>query len=370
MLRNAGHSVSRYVTTGTPVSSLLNAADLVIISRSVPSGDYEDDLETALWNSITAPTMILDGYILRSSRLGYTTGTTIPDTAGTVKLQVNNPLHPIFWGIALDGANTTVNTYATSGTAGTIFFNGVPQRGISVNTDPLAGGGTALATVAAGDPNATGGMILGEWQAGALMGTSPADRLGGHRLVFLTGTREADELFSECAGMYDLTPDGAQLFLNAVSYMTPAPCPHRASAVAVVVNGVVVRALITDRGCGYTNAPKVLIKGGGGSGATATAVVSNNVVVAINIVSGGTGYTNTPYVQIASPPFAPSVTIEVSRVNVRQHVVLGHRYVLESSTDLVNWVPTGPEFTADSESIVTEFLVDETSRFFRLKALP
>lgn len=213
LLRNAGHSVTRYVTTGTPASSLLNAADLVIISRSVMSVDYEDDLETALWNGITAPTMILDGYLLRSSRLGYTAGTTIPDTAGAVKLQVNNPLHPIFWGIALDSANTTVNTYATSGTTGNIFFNGVPQRGISVNTDPLAGGGTVLATVAAGDPNTSGGMIIGEWQAGALMGTVPADRLGGHRLVFLTGTREADGLFAECAGMYDLTLDGAQLFL-------------------------------------------------------------------------------------------------------------------------------------------------------------
>ena len=139
---------------------------------------------------------------------------------------------------------------------------------------------------------------------------------------------------------------------------------------AIVENGSLMRAMITDRGCGYTNAPKVLIKGGGGSGATATAVVSNNVVVAINIMNGGSGYTNAPYVQIASPPFTPSVTIEVSRVNVKQHVVLGQRYVLESSTDLVSWVPTGPEFTADSESIVTEFVVGGLPRFFRLKALP
>ena len=55
------------------------------------------------------------------------------------------------------------------------------------------------------------------------MGTTPADILGGHRLVFLTGSREHASLTSEGAGVYDLTPDGAQMFLNAVNYMVPEP---------------------------------------------------------------------------------------------------------------------------------------------------
>ena len=54
--------------------------------------------------------------------------------------------------------------------------------------------------------------------------------------------------------------------------------PHRTTATAVVVNGFVVDATIADSGCGYTNAPLVLIQGGGGSGATATAVITNGVV--------------------------------------------------------------------------------------------
>ncbi|MGE4182595.1 MAG: Ig-like domain-containing protein, partial [Limisphaerales bacterium] len=84
LLTANGHKVTRVVTSGTPDTALLNAFDLVIISRSVPSGDYQDPPETLAWNGITTPTLILGGYILRNSRLGFTTGGTIPDTIGPI----------------------------------------------------------------------------------------------------------------------------------------------------------------------------------------------------------------------------------------------------------------------------------------------
>jgi len=168
----------------------------------------------------------MGGYILRSSRLGYTTGSTIPDTAGPINLHVNNPSHPIFAGISLDANNDMVNTYADI-----VTFGGSVQRGISVNTDPVAGGGTVLATVAtAGDP-AVGGMIIGEWQAGATMGNGGADTLAGRRLVFLSGSRE-QTITSQGAGIFDLEADGTQLFLNAVEYMTTAQVMLGAPVVA------------------------------------------------------------------------------------------------------------------------------------------
>jgi hypothetical protein len=104
--------------------------------------------------------------------------------------------------------------------------------------------------------------------------------------------------------------------------------PHAAQATAVVTNGFVVAASITDNGCGYTNAPLVLIAGGGGSNATATATIQNGFVTSINIINPGAGYTNLPDILIGSPPFVPTLTINVSRVNVTQHVVLGFNYVL------------------------------------------
>jgi hypothetical protein len=195
----------------------LNTFDLVIISRSVPSGDYQDPPETAAWNSLTAPTMILGGYIIRQNRLGFTQGSTIPDTVGPVSLTVVDPAHPIFTGIALDGANMMVNPYADA-----VSFNGTVQRGISVVTGDLATGGTLLATTPVGDP-AADGMIIGEYQAGATLANGSADTLGGHRLIFLTGSRENDGLTSQGSGILDLSPDGIELFRNAIQYMTATP---------------------------------------------------------------------------------------------------------------------------------------------------
>ena len=169
-----------------------------------------------------------------------------------------------------------------------------------------------------------------------------------------------------------LLQTGSGLILDAVS-VTPIFCsPHRATAVPVLVNGFVVGATITDSGCGYTNAPLVLIQGGGGSGATATATVNNGQVTGINITSAGSGYSTNPAprIVIASPPFEPSVGIAVSRVNVTQHATLGRNYVLESSPDLATWSATGQAFTAVSENYTNEFVVGQTGQFFRLREVP
>jgi hypothetical protein len=215
LLKANGYDVMRVITSSTPDADLLNAADLVIISRSVASGGYQN-AGADNWNAITAPMIITGGYVIRSSRMGYTTGSTIPDTAGDITLAVTDPNHPIFAGIDLaDGI--TVNAFA-----GIVSYDdGTLCRGISVNTDPINAEGTLLATVATeGDP-AVGGMMIGEWQAGATLthsGGAGTNILGGHRLVFLTGSRENGKS-AETAGLYDLYEDGTTMFLNAVEYM-------------------------------------------------------------------------------------------------------------------------------------------------------
>ena len=150
----------------------------------------------------------------------------------------------------------------------------------------------------------------------------------------------------------------------------PVCTPHHATATAIVYSNFVVGATITDSGCGYTNAPLVLISGGGGSGATATATVSNGIVVAINITSAGSGYTNAPQIIIASPPSVPTLSIATSAVKVTQHLTLGLNYQLQSSPDLVNWASVGPVFTATNETIVTEFEINVTNRYFRILQMP
>ena len=162
---------------------------------------------------------------------------------------------------------------------------------------------------------------------------------------------------------------GSALKLQAT--LSPTICtPHKAKATAQLVNGFVVRATITDSGCGYTNAPLVLIQDGGGSGATARAVITDGRVTGIIITDAGIGYETPPRIVIASPPFVPTVSISVSKVKVVQNVVLGRNYVLEASHDAASWSQALPPFSATSESITNEFDTDLTGRYFRVRETP
>jgi hypothetical protein len=222
LLTANGHTVTRVVSTDDLNTNVFAPADLVIISRSVASGHYQQDNETAAWNGLAKPVMVLGGYVLRGSRLGFTSGETIPDTTNsTVKLKALALGHPIFNGIALDPNGFMINGYANR-----VMYTNL-QQGISVNTSAITNGGVVLGVIGNLADPAAGGMVIGEWLPGAIManpgpGTPPArDVLGGRRLVFLTGSRE-QSITSEAAGMYDLTADGAQMFLNAVNYMLGA----------------------------------------------------------------------------------------------------------------------------------------------------
>jgi hypothetical protein len=228
LLTGAGHTVTRLLAGDNadtlPQFSNLNSYDLVIIGRGVASGYFQQANEATFWNTtVTAPLMDMSGYTIRNSRLGYTTGGTIPDTAGPITLTVGNTDHPVFAGISFDAGKTMVNPYADVAT-----FMATLQRGISVNTDALAGGGSLLAAVSAGADPAANGTIIAEWSAGSVMATTPATTLGGPRMVFLSGSREANGVTSESAGIMDLSADGKTIFLNAVNYMT-TPVPEPAS---------------------------------------------------------------------------------------------------------------------------------------------
>jgi hypothetical protein len=243
-LTAAGHNVTRVLTHGMPYTAeetaALNAFDLVIVSRSNPSGNFQDPPETLFWNtSITAPLIHMGGYAIRNNRAGLYTGATIPDTAGPVRLAVNNPSHPIFAGVALDGTNTTVNPYTELVNASSLNPpNNVVQRGVSVVTNPIIAGGQVLATIGTmGDP-AFGGAVIAKFAPGLSSASGTPNVLGGHRLIFLSGSRENDGLTAEGSGIYDLTASGRQLFLNAVNFMAAIPEPSTVTLCMVAIAGL------------------------------------------------------------------------------------------------------------------------------------
>jgi N-acetylneuraminic acid mutarotase len=156
--------------------------------------------------------------------------------------------------------------------------------------------------------------------------------------------------------------------LATVEAFTPCQ-PQPASGSAEVVKGFVVGVNVTDGGCGYTNAPQVLIRGGGGSGAVATATVSNGVVVSITVVDAGSGYSATPMVYLASP-MGPQVGLVRAVKPAFCDLSCGFDYQLQISTDMTTWTNYGAPFTATNAAMAWPeyFDVDNWGKlFFRLQ---
>jgi hypothetical protein len=186
-----------------------------------------------------------------------------------------------------------------------------------------------------------------------------------------TGAKATATQFNGVVTSITITNPGSGYTSTPTITIAPPPFPPRkGTGTAQIVNGFVVGTKITDGGFGYDSPPAVLLVGGGGSGATAVATVANGVVTAITLTNPGTGYTSVPIVRIASPPFAPKLGIETSKVYVRMSVVLGRKYQLEASTDLNTWTTTGPAFIAQDEELVQEFDVNQVGRYFRINQVP
>jgi hypothetical protein len=67
--------------------------------------------------------------------------------------------------------------------------------------------------------------------------------------------------------------------------------------------------------------------------------------------------------------FGATISISTA-VKLQFPTIIGKKYQLQSSTDLVNWIPSGPSFTATSN--VTTRYVDAllSDEFYRLQVVP
>ena len=168
------------------------------------------------------------------------------------------------------------------------------------------------------------------------------------------------------AGLTNVVAIAAGYYHSVALVSDGLSLPPGATARAQVVNGFVVGLDVLNGGRGYAVPPLVVIRGGGGSGATATAILRDGAVVGFKITNPGSDYTSPPTVLVASPPFAPELSVAVSRVSVSMKVVLGKSYQIQASSDSANWAAVGGAFVADSETLTQEFAVADTGRFFRV----
>ncbi len=179
----------------------LNAADLVIISRCSDSGNYASDAtETEQWNSITTPMILLNVYMVRSSRWLWVDNTDLAGDGGTPTLQAVDAAHPIFYGVALDTKNQVDIYDQTVGTGTVSFYNSLD-----------IGNGTLLAS-----PVGQDWTVIAEWEAGVEFHEGGGQFAGGRRMLFCIGSREG---VGYGRGEYNLNAEGEKLFLNIIEYM-------------------------------------------------------------------------------------------------------------------------------------------------------
>jgi hypothetical protein len=126
-----------------------------------------------------------------------------------------------------------------------------------------------------------------------------------------------------------------------------------ATAVANISGaGQIDRINITNGGAKYNGAPRVIISGGGGSGAEATAQVTNGVVTSITVTNAGTGYVSAPTITLNSGSGASFTASIGGTGSVRSITVLnsGAGYTSAPSVTIAS-PPTGT--TATGVAVLT-----------------
>ena len=187
----------------------LNAADLVIVSRALISGDMAtNNAEVALWNSVTAPMINNSPYVIRGNRWKWVSSQDeLPNTGdlGCPLMQVTKPSHPIFWGITLDSSDQIQVTDPEVG-SGNCTYN--PTNNV--------GNGTLIAKTVP-TTLVQDWFWIAEWQEGVEFYPGSGTYAGSHRLYFSAGTHEVTGTYK--ASEFNFTDEGWKLYLNAVKYM-------------------------------------------------------------------------------------------------------------------------------------------------------
>ena len=213
VLEGAGYTVQREndtmaTTGGAPLSDdqiqALEAVDLIIMSRGCNSGDY---LDAQGWNSISKPLINTTAYLSRDNRWKwFPTSTLLGDgNSGCPAYYAEKPDHPIFAGVPLD-ANNIVE----------VLDEFIGSGHTSLHNEFEAGDdGQIIASV-----GETGTVAIVYWPTDAFFHPAGDQFAGGPRLLFQCGARESTAGVPEHGqGMYNLTPEGEKMFLNAVAFM-------------------------------------------------------------------------------------------------------------------------------------------------------
>jgi hypothetical protein len=205
-LQELGHTVDvqrgHWTSLDGAKIAALNAADVIIISRTATSANYNTDAtEVSQWSALTAPILNLNAYFARNIRWYWANTSTINNLVGP-RLEVVAPTHPIFTGLQLDGANQVGVVDGTTGTGQTSFLGTLSL-----------GNGTLLAKTGSN-------AWIVEWPPGKPFYAGSSQTPAGRRMLFCAGTQEAAP---QPQGAFNLTEKGKKLLNNAILYLAGQP---------------------------------------------------------------------------------------------------------------------------------------------------
>ena len=254
----------------------LNAADLVIISRTANSGNYDDGDEEAVWNSVAVPMLSLTSYLPRSSRWKWMPGGEVRD-GGSPLIEVVDLDHPIFDGVTIEQLNIVdpndlidpndpnapivlpdpiygVDMLDPSAGSGqTAFFNSIDM-----------GNGTLIAKVYEADQGS-----IAEWESGLEYYDGSGYIAGDHRMALMAGTTET----AAPQGAWNLTAEGEKILRNAIAYLLAQPLPAREFQPASGTTGVALDGTLSWRAGKLATAYAVYLSTDEHAVANATALV-------------------------------------------------------------------------------------------------
>ncbi|MCP4261496.1 MAG: LamG domain-containing protein [Planctomycetes bacterium] len=194
----------------------LNAADLIIVSRSAWSTYYNNGNEATEWNSLTTPLLLMNSHFARNIRWKWVNSDArAPDDTSYIYAGAVDQHHPIFRGVPLTLYDPTLR--------------GGPLNAVEM-VDPLVGAGfTAFID---GTDMGNGQLIakpvgiemgwIAEWDAGVEFYEGAEQFAGGKRMLFCAGTYYDDdihEVTTTTKGELNLTAEGLQMFRNAIDYL-------------------------------------------------------------------------------------------------------------------------------------------------------
>ncbi len=188
----------------------LEAADLVIVSRQTEcSVLYAEGEETAQWNSLETPLLLLNAYLACNYRWNWVNSSLATDDTPDSYAEAVDPNHPIFRGVPFVASDP-------SGRANLVAV-----------IDPTVGSGltTFLGTTDMGNgrliARTAGGSLgwIAEWDAGVEFYPGAGQFAGGKRLLFCAGTEDLPDPNDDLQGEFNLTPEGRQMLRNAIAYL-------------------------------------------------------------------------------------------------------------------------------------------------------